>query len=68
MNLDGQIVVKIYLRNHLVTIKDGVEVYIKHKKGCQNPCEETESIVTYLQDELFVKEGFFVLSNQDSHG
>lgn len=65
MDLKGEIVVKINIRKHEVTIKDGVEVFIKHKKSCENPCDETELIVTYLKDELFVKEGFFVLSNQD---
>lgn len=65
MNLEGEIVVKINIRHHDVTIKDGVEVFIKHKKGCKNPCAETEAIITYLQDELFVTEGFFVLSSQD---
>lgn len=65
MDLEGEVVVKLNVRRHDVTIKDGVEVFINHKKCCKNPCGETESIVTYLQDELFVTEGFFVLSSQD---
>ena len=65
MDLEGEVVVKLNVRHHDVTVKDGVEVFIKHKKCCKNPCVETELIVTYLQDELFVMEGFFVLSSQD---
>ena len=65
MELEGESIVKINIRGHDVTIKDEIEVFIKHKKTCKKPCQETEPIVSYLQDEMFVAEGFFVTSSQD---
>lgn len=65
MGLKGEVIVKVNVRRHDVTIKDGIEVHIKHKKSCINPCGETKSIITYLEDELFVTEGYFVTSSQD---
>ena len=65
MELEGESIVKINIRGHDVTIKDEIEVYIKHKKKCEKPCEETQRIVSYLQDEMFVAEGFFVTTSQD---
>lgn len=65
MEIEGESIVKINIRRHDVTIKDGIEVHVKHKKTCVNPCSETEYIVNYLQDEMFLRVGFFVTSNQD---
>jgi hypothetical protein len=65
MKLDGESIVKINVRGHNVTIKDEIEVCINHKKSCENPCIDTPQIVTYLEDEMFVAEGFFVMSSQD---
>ncbi len=65
MELEGESIVKINIRGHDVTIKDEIEVFIKHRKTCKKPCQETEQIVSYLQDEMFVAEGFFVTSSQD---
>lgn len=65
MGLEGESIVKINVRNHDISIKDELEIFIKHRRNCKKPCCDTEAIVTYLQDEMFLAEGFFVTSNQD---
>jgi len=65
MSLEGEQIVKINIRGHDVTIKDEIEVFIKHKKSCKKPCEETQMIISYLEAEMFVAEGFFITSSQD---
>ena len=65
MELEGESIVKINVRGHEVTVKDEIEVFIKHNKSCNKPCFDTPKIVTYLEDEMFVAEGFFVTSSQD---
>lgn len=53
-------IVKVNVRRHVVTVEDELIVKIRHTKDCQKPCSETELIVRYLDDELFVAEGFVV--------
>jgi hypothetical protein len=60
---DEKSIVKLNVRKHEVTIEDELIVTIKHKKDCSKPCPATELIVSYLDAEMFVAEGFVVTSN-----
>jgi hypothetical protein len=57
-------IVKVNVRKHEVAIEDELIVTIKHKKDCSNPCSELRNIVMYLEDELFVAEGFVIVNNR----
>jgi len=57
---DEKSIVKLNVRKHEVTIEDELIVKIRHKKDCPKPCPATELIVSYLNAEMFVAEGFVV--------
>ena len=53
-------IVKLNVRKHAVTVTDELLVKIRHNKDCQDSCPESEKIVGYLEDEMFLAEGFVV--------
>jgi hypothetical protein len=53
-------IVKVNIRNHKAIVEDELIITIKHPKECTRPCTEIERIVEYLQDEMFIVEGFIV--------
>jgi hypothetical protein len=52
--------VTVNVRKHRVVIEDELSVIIFHNPECQQHCLENDAIITYLQDELFLAEGFIV--------
>lgn len=52
--------ITIYVKKHKVVIEDELTVIIFHNKDCQEHCLENDKIIQYLQDELFLSEGFTV--------
>ena len=56
----GSSTIKINVRKHDVTITDELLVKICHNKDCKRPCPDAEKIVEYLEDELFLAEGYMV--------
>lgn len=59
-NKADSLIVKLNVHRHHVTVANELLVKIKHNKDCQKPCPDSEKIVSYLEDELFVAEGFVV--------
>ena len=53
----------INIKKHKVIIQDEMFVFIKHKKTCTEPCDCVKNITQYLEDELFVNEGYVVKEN-----
>jgi len=58
--MDDKLIVKINIRKHEVLVKDELIVHIHHNESCIKPCPDTELIISYLQAEMFVAEGFMV--------
>lgn len=52
--------VSINIRKHKVIVIDETIVHIHHNKSCHKPCLLTRDIVSYLEAELFVKDGYVV--------
>lgn len=57
---DKESVVEVNVMKHKVSIIDELIVRIKHNNKCTTPCSVTEQIVQYLDDEMFLAEGFKV--------
>ena len=61
---EAKSIVNVNVRKHTVSIEDELIVKIRHNKDCPKNCPEIESIVTYLDDELFLAEGFVVTNEK----
>jgi len=57
---DKESIVELTVLRHKVSIIDELVVTIKHTKKCGKPCKATNQIVQYLDDEMFLAEGFKV--------
>lgn len=55
---DKESIVELTVFRHKVSIVDELVVTVKHTKKCKMPCNKTEQIVQYLDDEMFLAEGF----------
>ena len=59
MNINKDSVV-VNVQKHSVTVTNSNVVHIHHLKTCLKPCDKVEAILEYLEDELFVVEGYAV--------
>lgn len=57
---DKESILELTVLRHKVSIVDELVVTIKHTKKCSKPCKATEQIVQYLDDEMFLAQGFKV--------
>jgi hypothetical protein len=60
MNVNENTVI-LGLHNHTVIVTDRNIVHIHHHKTCTKPCESVDKILTCLEDELWVDEGYSVM-------
>ena len=57
---ENESLITLNILKHKITVEDELIVHIYHKKKCPSPCPTNELIVKYLEDELFVADGFVV--------
>lgn len=62
--MDKEDTIWLFVRKHKVSIKNELVVHIKHNKKCKNPCPDVEPILEYLQDEMFISEGFMMTDDE----
>jgi hypothetical protein len=59
MNINEKTVV-VNVKKHTVAVTDELVVHIHHHRGCAKPCVRVDEILQYLEDELFVVDGYSV--------